>query len=118
MLKIKSEVIYPVEGDTEFCVTLRPLSFLDFQEIQIASAIDEPSAGPSSVRRKAELQSHKLFIEKLFDQCITKIEGIEFDGEPLKSGSELLRYAPKPVIDKIIEKLMSFITPTESERKN
>jgi hypothetical protein len=117
MLKIQNQDFYPIEGDQDFKVTLRPIGFADFSEIMIDSDSSSPSGGPAT-KEGDVFKSHYQFAKMIFERAVIKVEGCANDGKAVETGADLFKIAPKKVVDAILEHVRKSIRTEESELKN
>jgi len=120
MFKIQNREIFPLEGDKDFRVVIRPLGYADYSEVQIKTSAYEPSGGPDSIRSPVqESTGNYEFVKELFQRCIVSIHGCEGpDGKDIKAWDELLKVAPGKVVDNILKEIIKTIKAGEAELKN
>lgn len=118
MYKIERTDFYPIEGDKDFKVILKPMSFDDYSIIQIEVLKTSPSGGPSDGEDLKKMMGLQMFVAKLFESCVVKVEGCSYAGNPVGTWKELLSIASKKVVDAIVSEIMKGINPEEAEIKN
>jgi hypothetical protein len=121
MLVIDHSVFHPIEGDSEFKVTLRPLSFVVHSEIKMLTAGKESvgverDLSPEEIREKEK--NNLEFIRLLFDKAVVKVEGCVCADKEITTGQELIEIAPPFVVEGIAGKIISLLRPKDAEIKN
>lgn len=116
MLVIKTEEFFPIADDKDFKVTLKPLSFLGFKQVQIAMNSNVPSGGPD--KADPTPQGEIDFVQKLFEKAVLKIDGFVYEGQMVLDQKIFLDLAPTAIVIKIWKKVLEISTPSDAEVKN
>lgn len=116
MFKVERKEFKPMEEHQDLVIRFLTPSYSAKMKA-MAALKDVPSDGPGGDRFK-DFQGMLPYMYELVRACVKEVEGLEVDGEEIKTGDALIDKGPEEVVFPFMMHLMALASVREDAKKN